>query len=224
MGTRVGVGCSLCMPASQSLSHTRSLLLLFKAFPIVSLAFLRSLSMCLSSKQQMPDPVLSVFHLICLKEDSLTGFSLFLTTLIFYQPSLQLKHALWMFPQHTQRILSCSISFYPHRSMRREHTPVVRLQFFATRKRDISLFEIPVPPPIWTHILLRSNPHWTRARKFAGNSFDVACVQCGHSHLEQQVPLLRFEPGVQCGLGLSVTMLSQLEENGRGLFLAPRCP
>ena len=31
------------------------------------------------------------------------------------------------------------------------------------------------------------NPHWIRARKFVGNSFDVACVQCEHSHSQQQV-------------------------------------
>ncbi len=28
---------------------------------------------------------------------------------------------------------------------------------------------------------VRNNPHWRRARKFAGNSFDAACVQCEHS-------------------------------------------
>ncbi len=26
---------------------------------------------------------------------------------------------------------------------------------------------------------LRPSPHWMRTRKFAGNSFDGACVQCG---------------------------------------------
>ena len=35
---------------------------------------------------------------------------------------------------------------------------------------------------------LGPNPHWTRARKFAGSSFDVACIQCEHSHSQQQVP------------------------------------
>ncbi len=32
------------------------------------------------------------------------------------------------------------------------------------------------------------NLHWTRAHKFAGNSFDVACIQCEHSHSQEQVP------------------------------------
>ena len=35
---------------------------------------------------------------------------------------------------------------------------------------------------------LRPNPHRTRARKFERKPFDVACVQCEHSHLHQQVP------------------------------------
>ncbi len=35
---------------------------------------------------------------------------------------------------------------------------------------------------------LRPNPHWTRARKFQRKSFDVGCVQCGHSHSYQRVP------------------------------------
>ncbi len=34
---------------------------------------------------------------------------------------------------------------------------------------------------------LRPNPHWTRAHKFARNSFDVAYIQCGHFHSQQQV-------------------------------------
>ncbi len=37
-------------------------------------------------------------------------------------------------------------------------------------------------------LFLRTNPRWTRARKFAANSFDVACVQCEHSHSQQKVP------------------------------------
>ena len=52
------------------------------------------------------------------------------------------------------------------------------------------------------------NPHWMRARKFAGNSFDVACIQCEHFHLQEKVPFafvrrvaLRLKY-VQCGLGL----------------------
>ncbi len=32
------------------------------------------------------------------------------------------------------------------------------------------------------------NPHWTQAHKFVCKSFDVACIQCEHSHLQQQVP------------------------------------
>ena len=36
--------------------------------------------------------------------------------------------------------------------------------------------------------LMRLNPHWTRMCKFAGNSFDVAWVQCEHSHQQQQIP------------------------------------
>ncbi len=35
---------------------------------------------------------------------------------------------------------------------------------------------------------LRPNPHGTRAFKFAGNSFDVVCIQSEHCHLQQQVP------------------------------------
>ncbi len=31
---------------------------------------------------------------------------------------------------------------------------------------------------------IRPNPHWTRARKFTGK---LACIQCEHSHLQQQV-------------------------------------
>ncbi len=31
----------------------------------------------------------------------------------------------------------------------------------------------------------RPNPHWTRARKFVGNSVYVACVQCEYSHSQQ---------------------------------------
>ncbi len=52
---------------------------------------------------------------------------------------------------------------------------------------------------------LKPNPHWMRARKFVGNSFDVACVECEHSHLQQQVPFVFARrvtlPRVQCGLG-----------------------
>ena len=36
--------------------------------------------------------------------------------------------------------------------------------------------------------LFRPNPHWTRARKFERKIFDVASVQCGHSHSHQQAP------------------------------------
>ena len=33
-----------------------------------------------------------------------------------------------------------------------------------------------------------SNPHWMPGSKFVGNSFDAACVECEHSHSQQQVP------------------------------------
>ncbi len=36
-------------------------------------------------------------------------------------------------------------------------------------------------------LTLRPNPHWTRAYKFAGNSFDVACIQHEHSNSKEQV-------------------------------------
>ncbi len=39
--------------------------------------------------------------------------------------------------------------------------------------------------------VLRPHPHRTPARKFERKSFDVACVQCGHSHSHQQVPFSR---------------------------------
>ncbi len=34
----------------------------------------------------------------------------------------------------------------------------------------------------------RPNPHWTRARKFASNSIEDPCIQCEHSHAQQQDP------------------------------------
>ena len=37
-------------------------------------------------------------------------------------------------------------------------------------------------------IAFRPNPHWARECKFAGTSSHVACIQCGHSHSQQQVP------------------------------------
>ncbi len=52
----------------------------------------------------------------------------------------------------------------------------------------------PVACPETTHSTsgdwfpLRPNPHWTRACKCTGNSFDVACIQCEHSRSQQQVP------------------------------------
>lgn len=44
---------------------------------------------------------------------------------------------------------------------------------------------------VWSfRFTLGPNPQWTRACKFAGtcNSFDVAWIQCEHSHSHQQVP------------------------------------
>ena len=44
-----------------------------------------------------------------------------------------------------------------------------------------------------------------RARKFEHFSFDVACLQCGHSHSHQQVPFacvaLHVPSCILCGLG-----------------------
>ncbi len=37
-------------------------------------------------------------------------------------------------------------------------------------------------------MVVTPNPHWMRARKNKCKSFDVACMQCGHSHSHQQVP------------------------------------
>ncbi len=60
----------------------------------------------------------------------------------------------------------------------------------------------------WTEVLfLRPNPHWTRARKFAGNSFDVDCVQCEHSHLQHARCVT--SPCVWCGLGLILAVFSK---------------
>ncbi len=54
---------------------------------------------------------------------------------------------------------------------------------------------------------LRPNPHWIRALKFAGNSFDVACVDCELYHSQQKVPVAFAHSiawhRVQCGLGLA---------------------
>ncbi len=47
---------------------------------------------------------------------------------------------------------------------------------------------------------VRPNSHWTRACKFAGNSFDVTCEHC---HSQQKVPCcVCASLRVQCGFGL----------------------
>ena len=54
--------------------------------------------------------------------------------------------------------------------------------------------------------------HTEREHKFSGKSFDVACIQCEHSHMQLKVPVA-FErgiasPRVQCGLGLHACVLT----------------
>ncbi len=65
-----------------------------------------------------------------------------------------------------------------------------------------------VPPPLMGHPKLRPNPHRTQGvRKLECFSFDVACMQCGHPHLHEQVPFaripLRVASRVLCVLGLT---------------------
>ena len=59
----------------------------------------------------------------------------------------------------------------------------------------------------------RPNPHRKRARKLAGNSFDVACVQREHSHLQQKVPFGFAHrvalPRIQYGLGQKKKWMSE---------------
>ncbi len=42
---------------------------------------------------------------------------------------------------------------------------------------------------------LKSNPHWTSTQ------FDIACIQCGHSHLQQQVPFACVAPARTVWIG-----------------------
>ena len=55
----------------------------------------------------------------------------------------------------------------------------------------------------------RSNPHWTPAHTFAGNSFDVACIQCEDLHLHQQVPFACVAPARPVWIGRYISRASQ---------------
>ncbi len=80
--------------------------------------------------------------------------------------------------------------------------PALQNCVFTTKVNPASRMFPRIPGKVAT----APNSHWTRARKFAGNSFDAASIQCEHSH-SRQVPFAcschAMSPQVQCGLGLN---------------------
>ncbi len=71
--------------------------------------------------------------------------------------------------------------------------------------------------------LLRPHPHRTRARKLECKCFDVACVQCEHSHSGTHMfHLLCVALRVLCGWGLKVGKRATWVASRFGFFLYPR--
>ncbi len=64
----------------------------------------------------------------------------------------------------------------------------------------------------WYAKFLEGRPDFVVLSKFTGNSFDVACIQCEHSHLQEKVPFAFARrvasPRAQCGLGLDVSVIT----------------
>ncbi len=59
---------------------------------------------------------------------------------------------------------------------------------FATPQKLPSVIGCSVTFQTWSYVwclLVRPNPHYTQ---ICHNSFDIACIQCGHSHSQQQIP------------------------------------
>ena len=67
-----------------------------------------------------------------------------------------------------------------------------------------NLFNLETIPVVKSHTFCgQLNSHWTPVPQFTGNSFDVACVQCEHSHSQRKVPFVFARgvtsPHIQCG-------------------------
>ena len=91
-----------------------------------------------------------------------------------------------------------------------ENELIVNLSQFPALPSCVVLFKVrSLFIPNQVARIFKPNPHWTPARKFTGNSFGVACVQCEHCHSQQQVTFACICASHPVWIGLSAARVER---------------